>query len=127
MVAKMTRIGIIPGQDFDMSKLPPAVAQGLAGAPKAAQEKIMGSREEHLGIKVNGWTYTLKTGAYGTDYLQRAYLTAVDLGANRPQDMLFPATGWIAAPAVRRGSPLCAAFPQGTNPSGQGLLVVDHV
>ena len=33
----------------------------------------------------------LKTGdEYGTDYLQRATITAVGLGANRPQDAVYP-------------------------------------
>ena len=34
----------------------------------------------------NGWTFTLKTGSYGIDYLQRALVTAIGLGANLPQD-----------------------------------------
>ena len=41
MVAKLARIGIVPGQDFDAVRLDPAVAQGVAGAPKPAQDKIM--------------------------------------------------------------------------------------
>jgi hypothetical protein len=42
MVAKLAKIGVVPGQDFDAAKLDPAVAKGLAGAPKPAQELIMG-------------------------------------------------------------------------------------
>ena len=38
----------------------------------------------------NGWTFTTKTGLYGTDYLQRAFVTAIGLGANRPQDAVYP-------------------------------------
>ena len=34
MVAKLAKIGIVPGQDFDISKLDPAVAKGLQGVPK---------------------------------------------------------------------------------------------
>ena len=41
MVAKLAKIGVVPGQDFDAAKLDPAVAKGLAGAPKPAQEVIM--------------------------------------------------------------------------------------
>jgi DNA sulfur modification protein DndE len=41
---------------------------------------------------VNGWTYSLKTGLYGTDYLQRAFVTAIGLGANRPDDAVYPET-----------------------------------
>jgi hypothetical protein len=38
----------------------------------------------------NGWGYTTKTGIYGTDYLMRALVTAIGLGANRPQDAVYP-------------------------------------
>jgi hypothetical protein len=39
---------------------------------------------------INGWAYTTKTGIYGTDYLMRALITAIGLGANRPQDAVYP-------------------------------------
>jgi hypothetical protein len=35
MVAKLAKIGIVPGQDFDPSKLDPAVAQGHAKGAQA--------------------------------------------------------------------------------------------
>jgi hypothetical protein len=34
--------------------------------------------------------FTTKTGIYGTSYLQRALITAIGLGANRPQDAIYP-------------------------------------
>ena len=41
MVAKLAKIGIVPGQDFDLAKLDPAVQKGLGPRPKEACEKIM--------------------------------------------------------------------------------------
>ena len=38
----------------------------------------------------NGWFFTTKAGLYGTNYLQRALITAIGLGANRPQDAVYP-------------------------------------
>ena len=38
----------------------------------------------------NGWSFFTKTGIYGTDYLDRAFITAIGLGANRPQDAVYP-------------------------------------
>ena len=38
----------------------------------------------------NGWLFTTKTGTYGTEYLQRAYVTWIGLGANLPQDAVYP-------------------------------------
>jgi hypothetical protein len=89
MVANLARIGIVPGQDFDMSKLDPAAAKGLERAPGEAQVKIM----EHMkaaGTEENGWMFATRTGLYGTDYVQRALITAIGLGANRPQDAVYP-------------------------------------
>ena len=38
----------------------------------------------------HGWGFTTKTGIYGTNYMQRALVTAIGLGANRPQDAVYP-------------------------------------
>jgi hypothetical protein len=89
MVELMARLGIVAGQPFDISKLDPAVARGLESVPKPAQEAIMG-HFSRAGTEVNGWQFTTKTGIYGTDYLQRALITAIGLGANRPQDAVYP-------------------------------------
>jgi hypothetical protein len=42
------------------------------------------------GTLINGWMFSTRTGIYGTDYLQRAFITAVGLGANWPQDAVYP-------------------------------------
>lgn len=89
MVAKMAKIGLVPGEDFDLSKPDPAVAKSLKDVPKLGFEKIMAHFKDS-GTLENGWTYSLKTGIYGTDYLQRAFVTAIGLGANRPQDAVYP-------------------------------------
>jgi hypothetical protein len=94
MVAKLAKIGVVPGQEFDPGKLDPAVAKGLQGAPKLAQEKIMGWFKGSIAAGdatlKNGWLTTTKTGEYGTNYIQRALVTAIGLGANRPQDAVYP-------------------------------------
>jgi hypothetical protein len=89
MVEKMAKIGLVPGQDFDPGKLDPAVAQALTDAPKAAQRQIA-TYMVHAGRAVNGWIVPTKTGIYGTDYLNRATITWYGLGANRPQDAVYP-------------------------------------
>jgi hypothetical protein len=38
----------------------------------------------------NGWVFTTHTGSYGTNYLQRALVTAIGLGANLPEDAVYP-------------------------------------
>jgi hypothetical protein len=87
-LAKFARIGIVPGKDFDASKLKADFRKRL---PEVAFDRIM------LQFKVNkelkdesGWGFTTKTGIYGTDYLMRAFVAAIGLGANRPQDAVYP-------------------------------------
>ena len=89
MVEKMARIGIVPGQDFDKSKLDAFFVKRI---PEIAFGRIMLHFKFSDGdVKdINGWGYTTKTGLYGTEYLQRALVTAIGLGANRPQDAVYP-------------------------------------
>jgi len=91
IVAKMSRIGIVPGQDFDIRKLDSATAAAIQKVPNLAQAqaKITASIPR-TGTVVNGWNIMLKTGVYGTDYLTRAVVTYVGLGANRPEDAVYP-------------------------------------
>src|SRR5215831_4804705 len=89
MVEKMARIGLVPGQNFDPSSLRRLDQELIKAVPKLAQAKIL----EHLkqaGKPVNGWMFTTNAGTYGTDYVQRALITAIGLGANRPQDAVYP-------------------------------------
>jgi len=89
MVAKLKRLGIEPGKNFDPGKLDPAAAKALEGVPKIAVERIMGHFKK-AGTDANGWLFTTRAGLYGTDYLQRAFVTVIGLGANRPQDAVYP-------------------------------------
>jgi hypothetical protein len=90
MVATMAKIGIVPGQDFDASKLGAFDKEAIKAVPKLAQVKIM-EYFKKAAVPVNGWTYlTTDVGVYGMNYIQRALVTAIGLGANRPQDAIYP-------------------------------------
>ena len=121
MVEKMAKIGIVPGKEFDIGKLDPAAAKGLKDVPKAAQGKIMGYFKE-AGVYKNGWLFTTKTGIYGTAYLDRALITAIGLGANRPQDAVYP-----TSEVDGDGKPYDGAkryvmhFPKGQTPPAKGF------
>lgn len=87
-VARFARIGLVPGQDFDKTKLN---ADFVARIPRIAFDRIMLQLKVGKSVKnVNGWLYDTVTGIYGTDYLNRALVTAIGLGANRPQDAIYP-------------------------------------
>lgn len=118
MVAKLAKIGLVPGKDFDAAKLPAEAAKEIPGT---AQKLIMGHFKT-AGSNINGWIFTTKAGVYGTDYLQRALITAIGLGANRPQDAVYP-----TSEVDMDGKPYSGAnkyvmhFPKGEAPPVDGF------
>jgi hypothetical protein len=100
-VDKMAAIGIVPGESFDKSKFNPDFAKRV---PQIAFDRIMLHFKFSDGdVKnVNGWGFTVKTGIYGTDYIQRALITAIGLGANRPQDAIYPTSQKYAGGLIGR-------------------------
>jgi hypothetical protein len=89
ILARMSRIRIVPGQTFGITKLEPTTASASQQVPQLAVQKIMASFAS-TGTLVNGWGIMLKTGVYGTDYLDRAFVTGTGLGASRPEDAVDP-------------------------------------
>src|SRR4030088_2694766 len=79
MVAQMAKIGLVPGNDWDISTLDPAIAQEVASAPKTALAKII-AYAPNAGEILNGWQITMPAGVYGTDYLRRAFLNLLGPG-----------------------------------------------
>lgn len=121
MVAKLKQLGIVPGEDFDIGKVDPVVAKGLASAPKAGVEAIMANFKK-IAVPMHGWTLTTRTGVYGTDYIDRATVTAIGLGANRPQDAVYPTSETDAAGKPYDGSnKYVMRFPKGQTPPANGF------
>jgi hypothetical protein len=90
-LAKFARIGLVAGKDFDAGKL--LNADFAKRIPQVAFDRIMLQFKVNKAINdINGWGYTTKTGLYGTDYFMRAFVTAIGLGANRPQDAVYPSS-----------------------------------
>jgi hypothetical protein len=90
MVAQLKKIGIEPGKSFDMDKADAAIQRGLASAPGEAQQ-LMAWKIPTIARVVNGWSMNTDTmGVYGNYYLKRAIITQVGLGANLPEDAIYP-------------------------------------
>jgi hypothetical protein len=90
VLAKLAKIGIVPGQDFDMSKLDPAIAKGLEGSVQRALEKLQAAAKE-TGKLVNGWNVLpMNLADFGTDYGLRAVITLIGFGANIAADAVYP-------------------------------------
>ena len=119
-LAKFARIGIVPGQDFDATKLK---ADFLKRVPEVAVDRIMIQFKINKDIKdENGFAFTTKTGIYGTDYLMRALVTAIGLGANRPQDAVYPTSQKDGDGKKYNGAnKYVMHFPEGQLPPVQGF------
>ncbi len=87
---RLARIGFRAGRPFDLQAAEPAVKEGLERAVPAAQARIT-DQQTKLGRHQNGWGIVAgNMGNYGTDYLQRACVELVGLGANLPEDAIYP-------------------------------------
>lgn len=90
MLAQIKRIGIEAGKPFDMDALDPQIQAALQTVPQDAQA-LMTWKVPTLAREVNGWSMNTDTmGVYGNYYLKRAIVTQMGLGANLPEDAIYP-------------------------------------
>jgi hypothetical protein len=90
MIAQLKKIGIEPGKSFALEQVPPTIRNALATAPEKGQ-KLMAWKVPTLARVVNGWSLNTDTmGVYGNYYLKRAIIAQLGLGANLPQDAIYP-------------------------------------
>lgn len=121
LLARMAKLGIVPGQPFELNKLDPEVQAALKDLPAMALKKI-GENEDSLGTVVNGWIITKGLGVYGTDYLKRAVVAAFGWPANLQEDAVYPYTKVDSS-----GAPLTGAnnytltFPEAGTPPVNGF------
>lgn len=90
ILARMAAVGFVPGESFDLAEAPTDVREGLEAATPAAIEKIT-KYQQALAMPVAGWISLRESmGAWGTDYLRRACIDLIGLGANLPEDAIYP-------------------------------------
>lgn len=86
MLAELKGIGLEPGR-FEPD---PGLADALEAGKAAALEQ-MKAKVTKVGEVINGWNVMLHSiGTYGTDYLARAAVALFGLGANIPEDAVYP-------------------------------------
>ena len=90
VIARMKRIGLEAGKSLDFDKLDPKIKQALKQACTDGL-KAMQARYQKIGREANGWRI-LNTGigVYGDNYLDRAVIDLVGLGANPPEEAIYP-------------------------------------
>src|SRR5690606_16227417 len=83
-------IGIEHGKAFDIDRVSPAVRAAIEAAPSTAL-KLMAWKLPTLARVANHWSMNTDTmGVYGNYYLKRAIVAQQGLGANLPEDAIYP-------------------------------------
>ena len=94
VLSKFAKIGVGPGLKFDISSFDTATQAELKAVPKtviAYINDILSSGK--VNKPVNNWNVLYKgMGNYGTDYDLRAIVCYAGLGANLPEDAVYPQT-----------------------------------
>ena len=90
IMARLARIGIIRGKSVDAKTLDPSMWKAIElGAADGA--KLMVAKLPTLARVVHGWQMNTDTmGVYGNYYLKRSIIAQVGLGANQPEDAIYP-------------------------------------
>lgn len=90
MLARLRALGIVPGKPFDISKFDSTIIAAInAGATDAyaTLERSVTTMGQPLGE----WSVSLENiGTYGTSYKRRAVCAMAGLGANLPEDAVYP-------------------------------------
>jgi hypothetical protein len=122
IIARMKHIGIEPGKSLDFAKLDLAVQKALASAPKDAQA-LMKWKVPTLARVVNYWSMNTDTmGVYGNYYLKRAIVAQMGLGANLPEDAIYPLNlGDEAGKPLHGANKYTIHFDKATLPPGQAF------
>jgi hypothetical protein len=86
----MEQIGLHPAEPFDLEGADPVVVEALERVVPEALAQI-GAAGTTFGTHVNGWSINRELmGSYGTEYLKRAAVALIGLGANLPADAVYP-------------------------------------
>ena len=102
VLAKFATIGIGPGlkpSDTKNETIRAALENGITEG-----QKLIDSKVQVIGNKVNGWKVNLNYGNYGTDYLLRAAVTKSGGAAHNAEEAIYPTNN-----EDNRGQPLTGA------------------
>jgi len=90
ILARIAGMGIIAGKSFRPDDFDAQQRSEIAAGWSAALQDIITSAAT-VGAHVNRWTIIKdNVGVYGNGYLQRALIALAGLGANPPEDAVYP-------------------------------------
>jgi hypothetical protein len=87
---RFATIGVAPGKPFNLQNMELDGAEGLGRGIVAGQARITREAAKPQGKQINGWDVMTNVGRYGTNYVFRAIVALVGLGANLPEDAIYP-------------------------------------
>lgn len=92
ILMRLARLGFVPGQPFALAQLSPDLRAAVEAGHASALAAITGSGLG-AGASRNGWrTAVSDIGTYGNAYGARAVIAFGGLGANPPEDAIYPST-----------------------------------
>lgn len=96
LVNDMKSIGIEAGKSFSIAGFSPQLQEKLNAIPGQVHQQwiAVSTGEVEAGLNlVNGWMLITKViGNYGVNYDFRAFIAFIGLGANLPEDAVYPST-----------------------------------
>ena len=92
MVAQLAQFGIVPGQSLNWDQLSSAEADALEAGMREGLAAIEAAAKKPAVEIKNTWAMAYQLGTYGTNYELRAGTAWLALGANLPEDAMYPNT-----------------------------------
>lgn len=88
ILARLRRVGLVPGRQWDFNKLDHATKQGMRRGMRAGRERLLAATQ-NPGVPASGWLATEPaSGAYGTAYLRRARAIQNESVAKLPEELM---------------------------------------
>lgn len=91
VLEKLAKMGIKPGAKFTLDQFDKESQSEMSNIPGQVIAEMKKAAANGLAKPVNGWSMAYKNfGNYGTDYKLRAAVAYGGLGANLPEDAIYP-------------------------------------
>lgn len=101
---QLARIGLVPGRPRNLAALGPGLTPALVDGVARGRAALSVAATRLPSALANGWMVRRELGRYGTDFVRRAAVAAVDLGAHLPEDAIT-----VVAPVDGTGRALSGA------------------
>lgn len=92
LIDRMALIGMIPGASYDLDALSDDMREAVNAGFAAGRAKLADELLKPQGTRRGAWSVMPDNiGRFGTDYLFRAVIARIALGANLPEEAIYPA------------------------------------